>query len=241
MTERKIQKIKMGGEKVREAERGSLRGKKRAQSAFNFLTPVVSVCLSVTVSLQTTTLSTLCSGTHICTSNHMHIQPYTNTAIQSHRAKSPPAASTGTHICIQQSDMQTNQSRTCGCSPASLLQPPPPSLTVAFGNHTNTPCWATSGVRRGRTSVTHLPSSKVDACVNVCILYICFCCTLLCFCITRYTFQNSARAKKSETGAYFTKCCTNCCTMNVAQQCAKLSKKTKDLREQRHTKCRNLA
>lgn len=80
MTERKIQKIKMGGEKVREAERGSLRGKKRAQSAFNFLTPVVSVCLSVTVSLQTTTLSTLCSGTH----THMHIEPYAHTTIHKH-------------------------------------------------------------------------------------------------------------------------------------------------------------
>lgn len=48
MTERKIQKIKKGGERKLERQkkkrRGDLQGEKRAQSAFNFLTSVVGVC-----------------------------------------------------------------------------------------------------------------------------------------------------------------------------------------------------
>lgn len=78
--------------------------------------------------------------------------------------------------------MQTNQSRKCGFSPASLHQPPPPSLAVVLGYHTNTPCWATLGVRRGRTWVTHLSKRREfesedvreDVCVCPCALCILF-------------------------------------------------------------------
>lgn len=110
--------------------------------------------------------------------------------------------------------MQTNQGRKCGCSPASLHQPPPPSLAVALGYHTNTPCWATLGVKRGRTWVTHLPkryefeSSYVRWCVQVCL------CILFTFQLwVVFAWQVSHPSTKSQSCVVFRVLYWNCLTV----------------------------
>lgn len=134
----------MGGEKVGEAERENLQREERAQSAFNFLTPVVSMCMSGTVSLLTTTLA----------APHMHIQ--TNRAQLSgifYRPTCILCSHTCTHIHIC-SKPEKNV-----CSPASLHQSASPhalkplpwetTQTLPVGQH-----WE-SGEDTHR--VTHLP------------------------------------------------------------------------------------
>lgn len=73
---------------------------------------------------------------------------------------SPPASSADTCMLnfSNESANKPQVQRAAVALPPNISLPPP-SLPVTPGYHTNTPCWATLGVKRGRTWVAHLPKA----------------------------------------------------------------------------------